>query len=377
MDIKNLKFSNFRNFSQADLIFAQTVLLIGSNAQGKSNLLEAIYFLATTKSPRAEKDIQLIKEGEDFARVEGEIQQGEALTPQGLPLEKLEIFMQKKEGMEGLEKKLKVNGVGRRASDYIGNLVAVHFSPEDINLVTGPPALRRWHVDLTLAQIDKEYKNALNTYHSALTSRNRVLKGIKEGFSKINELDFWTDQLVSSGEIISQKRQDFFQFLNNLEFDDELGQFRFFYLENQFTQDLAREYLAREIAAAVTLIGPQRDDFIFKLDNRDLAYFGSRGEQRSAVLQLKLSELKFITQTKNILPILLLDDIFSELDRSHREHVIKIISGQPFDPSTLRQSSGLRAQGMQTILSAVETENIPKSFLQKVQIIRVEKGKIE
>src|SRR3989344_4000043 len=184
MFLKNLRLTNFRNFSNVDLDFGQVTLLVGNNAQGKSNLLESIYFLATSKSPRADKDIQLIKEREEFVRVEGEVnnfqfsisnfQKKENIDHQQATNNEqqtnLEIFMQKRKDSERLEKRTKVNGVGRRSTDYIGNLVVIHFSPEDINLVTGPPSLRRWHLDLTLAQVDREYKNSLNTYHNALFS---------------------------------------------------------------------------------------------------------------------------------------------------------------------------------------------------------------
>lgn len=343
--------TNFRNFSQVELDLSQITLLVGNNAQGKSNLLESIYFLATSKSSRAEKDWQLIKTEDNFCRVGGEIdQENEAIS--------LEIFMQKKEDQQRVEKRLKVNGIGRRAFDYLGNLIAVHFTPEDINLVTGPPALRRWHLDLTLAQIDKKYKTALNEYHTALVSRNRILKGIKEGTAKTDELDFWTDQMVKSGEIITEKRQEFFQFINGQSFAKHLGQFRFLYQPSLISSDRVREYLSREVAAAMSLIGPHRDDFIFKLDSRDLAYFGSRGEQRTAVLELKLAELKFISQTQQTRPVLLLDDIFSELDQIHRDFITSIIDGA------------------QIILSAVEESQVPEKLVDLSKIIKVEKGRI-
>ncbi|MDO8638881.1 MAG: DNA replication and repair protein RecF [Candidatus Daviesbacteria bacterium] len=357
MFLKNLKLTNFRNFSKIDLNFGKITLLVGNNAQGKSNLLESIYFLATSKSPRADKDIQLIKEGEEFVRISGQIIDDET---------ELEIFMQKRENSQALEKRTKVNGIGRRATDYIGNLVVIHFSPEDINLVTGAPALRRWHLDLTLAQIDREYKNALNTYHTSLVSKNKILKGIKEGISKIDELDFWNEQMILAGNLITQKRQHFFEFLNSHVGKGSLGNFRFVYEESLISDGRIREYLAREIATGNSLIGPHRDDFVFKLDNKDLEYFGSRGEQRTAVLELKLAELNFFKALPfpvrgglaGIVPVLLLDDVFSELDETHRDYVISIIGNQ------------------QTILSTVEESQIPKKFLKEIKIVKVEKGKI-
>jgi len=363
MFLKNLKLTSFRNYSKLNLDFAKTTLLIGENAQGKSNFLEAIYFLATTKSPRAEKDIQLIKDGEGGCFVEGLVleelsvvshQSSDSLKAEdSVLMTKLEIGMQLREEGNGLEKRVKVNGVPRRSVDYIGNLVVVHFSPEDINLVTGPPALRRWHIDLCLAQIDKLYKNSLTKYHEAVVSRNRVLKRIKEGLAKTDELTFWTKQVLDFGIVVSEKRRIFFDSINDLKNE---SQFKFDYLESVLTADRLQEYLGREIAAANTLIGPHRDDFIFRQKEKDMAHFGSRGEQRTAVLDLKLAELQFIKQFKNTCPILLLDDVFSELDTNHREYIIAAVSGQ------------------QTIISAVENEQIPAGFLKKVQRINVEKG---
>ncbi|OGE19102.1 hypothetical protein A3A14_02420 [Candidatus Daviesbacteria bacterium RIFCSPLOWO2_01_FULL_43_38] len=398
MYLKNLKLTNFRNFSKLDLDLDRITLLIGDNAQGKSNLLESIYFLATTKSPRAEKDIELVKEEEDFTRVEGEVgeEQSSVVSRQSSddslsvvsqsvaerpktekpnpenrkPITdyytKLEIGMQKRQdGLEGLEKKVKVNGISRRTLDYIGNLIVIYFSPEDINLVTGPPSLRRWHIDLTLAQVDREYKNALTSYHQAIIAKNRLLKKIREGLAQVPELEYWTDTALGSGQIVSAKRRVFFETLNK---EVNHKEFSFIYHENVLSAERLEKYLPREIAASASLIGPHRDDFDFVVlserseskdhINRNLAQFGSRGEQRTAVLQLKMSELKFIKGLKGVMPILLLDDVFSELDDNHRHFVTSVINGQ------------------QTILSAVEETQVPKEFLEIVKVVRVEQGTI-
>lgn len=355
MFLNSLNLINFRNFSSAHLGFTSTTLLLGKNAQGKSNILESVYFLATTKSLRAEKDLHLIKEGESFLRVEGEIVEDQKESGNGM---RLEIAMQKID--IGVEKRLKVNGVARRVTDYLGNLAVVYFAPEDINLVTGPPALRRWHLDLTLAQVDKEYKKAISSYSQALTSRNRILRRVKEGLAKIDELDFWTEEMVSSGEVVAQKRELFFESLSStvLKLPVFNAELRFIYQSNLFSKERVKQYLPREIAAGQSLIGPQRDDFIFEYNDKNLAYFGSRGEQRTAVLELKLAELKFITQTKEVIPVLLLDDVFSELDEEHRQLIFSIVLDQ------------------QTILSVVEEEQVPQELLSVAKIFRVEKGVI-
>lgn len=365
MILKTLKLNNFRNYINFEIALPPIMLLIGNNAQGKSNFLEAIYFLATTKSPRVEKDGQLINADANFCTVKGEVADQEPTSSSGgmdseKPAEyltELEIVMQLPEGVgdEGrIEKRTKINGISRRVVDYIGNLIAIYFTPEDINLVAGSPSLRRWHIDITLAQIDKDYKKAITNYSNVLVARNRLLKQIKEGLAREDELTFWTNQLVENGQILTQKRTQFFEFLNNCQ--KVLGDFNFEYLSNAITPERLEKYHQRELDAATSLIGPHRDDFIFKEDNRNLAYFGSRGEQRTAVLNLKLDELQFITEVTHKKPLLLLDDVFSELDIEHRDYIASLVSNQ------------------QTIISAVKGENIPEKLYQQAKVYQVEGG---
>ncbi len=362
MFLKQLSLTNFRSYSNLELKFnSRPTILVGNNAVGKSNILEAIYLLSITKSLRVEKEEELIKDGEEFTRVEGFLENGgetELLvlinrpTPiQSGPTEEVSF-----------KKKVLVNGIGRRVLDFIGNLPAVIFYPSDINMVTGSPSLRRWHLDLCLAQIDPDYKRALTLYGDYLTSRNRVLKTIREGHGQLNELDFWTDELIKNGEVVSSKRQAFFDFLNNLE--KSLGEYTFDYQSSLISQEKLKEINVREVAAAQTLIGPHRDDFDFVVlsgaegSPRNLSTHGSRGEQRTGTLAFKLAQLEYMAKVLGKRPILLLDDVFSELDANHRAHVVNIVSKQ------------------QTIIATVELENIPKSFLDEARILKVEDGKI-
>lgn len=348
MFLKKLSLVNFRNYSNLSLEFDQKpTILLGNNAVGKSNLLESIYLLSTTKSQRVELDSELIKEGEEFSRVEGILEKSKSETS-------LEISFQLIE--ENLSKRLKVNGIQRRSVDFIGNLPAVIFYPSDINMITGPPSLRRWHLDLGLAQVDSDYKKSLTLYEQVLTSRNRVLKRIKVGESKVDELTFWTGELLKQGKVISDKRKGFFEFVNKLK--KPLGDFEFEFHESILSEERLNQYSGREIAAAATLIGPHRDDFKILQNNRNLAHFGSRGEQRTATLAFKLSQLEFMAQVLGKRPILLLDDVFSELDAKHRESVIEIVGKQ------------------QTIIATVELENIPKEFLDSARILKVTNGEI-
>ncbi|MBI2338647.1 DNA replication/repair protein RecF [Candidatus Daviesbacteria bacterium] len=373
MFLKKINLTNFRNYSNLELDFDQhPTILVGNNAAGKSNILEAIYLLSTTKSLRAGTENELIKQGEEFTRVEGFLENGgdsELLVIINKPTEEV-----------AFKKKVMVNGVSRRVIDFIGNLPAVIFYPSDINMVTGSPSLRRWHLDLVLVQIDHAYKKALTCYEQFLTARNRVLKRIREGQGSTDELRFWTDNLVENGEIISAKRLAFFEFINGLE--KPLGEFKFDYIESRISAERLAQTNGREIAAAATLIGPHRDDFNVILATegslesgkddsgvvaiapsqndkwRDLAKFGSRGEQRTATLAFKLAQLEYMAKILGQRPILLLDDVFSELDANHRAHVVEVVGKQ------------------QTVIATVELENIPQEFLDSSRILKVENGKI-
>lgn len=354
MFLKQLKLTNLRNYSNLDLKFdSLPTILVGNNAVGKSNLLEAIYLLSTGKSQRVGEEAELIKQGEEFSRLEGEV-----LDDGGLKMEdsilKLEIVMEDRNS--NFNKRVKVNGVPRRVVDFIGNLPAVIFYPSDINMVTGSPSLRRWHLDLSLAQIDPNYKRALTLYEQILTNRNRVLKKIREDKGGSDELKYWTDELIKYGDSLSSARAAFLEFLSNLE--TPLGNFKFVYLRNELSDERINQYNGREVAAAATLIGPHRDDFRIELDERNLARFGSRGEQRTATLAFKLAQLEYMALVLGKRPILLLDDVFSELDALHRAHVVEVVSRQ------------------QTIIATVELENIPKQFLDQARILKVEDGKI-
>lgn len=364
MFLKRLNLTNFRNYPNLELEFdTRPTILVGNNAVGKSNLLEAVYLLSTTKSLRAETEDELIKDGEEFLKVEGFVEDGGET-------ELLVIINRSREEVS-FRKKVLVNGVSRRMVDFIGNLPAVIFYPSDINMVTGPPNLRRWHLDLGLAQIDPSYKKALTLYEQFLTARNRVLKRIREGQAKMDELDYWTGELVNKGRLISDKRRQFFEFINRLE--KPLGEFVFGYKPSEVTVEKLLETNGREVAAAATLIGPHRDDFVVEALSeatpkagevegqrigRNLAHFGSRGEQRTATLAFKLAQLEYMAFSLGKRPILLLDDVFSELDANHRAHVVEVVGKQ------------------QTIIATVELENIPKDFLDSARIIRIEDGRV-
>jgi DNA replication and repair protein RecF len=350
MFLKSLKLTNFRNYSTIDFDFKKKITVLrGDNAQGKTNFLEGVYYLATAHSVRADRDEELIKDGEEVLRVEGVV-----LTNQVNQKEEvgLEIVMQSSEGR--FTKRVKVNGIARRVSDYAENLVTVLFRPEDINLVTGSPSLRREFIDQAISQVDKSYKRTVSTYENLLVRKNRVLKRIREGFARADELDYWIDQQVMLGALIQQKREEFFNFLNTVE--RKFGEYEFKYIESELNTDRLKDYRIREIESASSLIGPQRDDLLFLLEGKDLSKYGSRGEQRTAVLDLKIAEAEFVEEKLGDRPVLLLDDIFSELDIAHRKHVVELADIQ------------------QTIIATVDWDENLKDALKNAKIVTVKGG---
>ncbi len=353
MFLKQLNLTNFRNYSNLSLVFDhRPTIFVGNNAAGKSNILEAVYLLSTTKSLRVESEDELILDKKEFTRVEGFVVEETPATGET----ELLILINRPTSEVGFRKKVLINGISKRVVDFVGNLPAVIFYPSDIEMVTGSPSLRRWHLDISLAQADSKYKKALSLYEQFLTSRNRVLKRIKEGEGRTDELTYWTEGLLVNAEVISQKRKEFFEFVESLK--DPLGDFGFKFVQSEVSAERLTNTQSREIAASATLIGPHRDDYTIELNGRHLSHFGSRGEQRTATLAFKLAQLEFMSATYGKRPILLLDDVFSELDENHRSLVGEI---------ALKQ---------QTIISTIEMSEIPNNLLDKARILQVENGKI-
>lgn len=348
MFLKKISLTNFRNHAKPKIKLSNnTTVLKGDNAQGKTNFLESIFFLATGKPIKSEADEEIVKFEETVVSVEGEIENSLGNT-------NLLTIIQKTD--EGLRKKFLVNGIARRLLDYSGSLVVVYFRPEDIDLVTGSPSLRREYIDQTIGQIDRDYRKILSTYHKIVTQKNKLLRLIREGLAKPDELTFWNNEQLKLGEKIQEKRKSFFSKINS--YEKRFGKFEYRYSPNEINNQRLKEYSSREIAAAVSLIGPHRDDFSFFEEGKDLSKYGSRGEQRTAVLDLKITELIFFESVLGERPVLLLDDIFSELDISHRAHVLDL------------------AKSQQTIIATVEYDEYLKEALKNAQIFTVDKGLI-
>jgi len=318
MILSSVTLDNFRSYPKQTFQFSPTTtLIIGPNTAGKTNILEAIVFLATGKSFRADSDREMIAWNEEFGRVSAVVGDTklEALVTGGII-----------GGQPAPFKKYLVNGVSRRLVDFLGNLRVVLFWPEHLALVTQSPSLRRRYLDSVLMQVDREYRRNLLSYERGIRQRNSLLERIKEGFAQRSQLLFWDQLLIKAGGYITDKRAQYIDFVNNFQFS--IRNFQLMYDKSVISENRLEQYAMEEIAAKATLVGPHRDDFIFYKQDKELSKFGSRGEQRLAVLWLKLAELSYIQNEVGERPILLLDDIFSELDSVHRSLVFDLIGKQ-------------------------------------------------
>jgi DNA replication and repair protein RecF len=333
---KTIKLQNFRNFrSQLFEFSPKTTVIIGPNASGKTNLLESLFLIATGKSFRAKLEEEMIAYNKDLSWVRALV--GPLKLEVVLTRGEIEVGDEKYEKVP--RKRLLVNGIGRRLIDFAGNFRIVLFGPWDLGLVTESPSLRRRFLDTVLSQVDRDYRRASLSYEKGLRQRNRLLWQIREEPSVVSgraRLLFWNKLLIKNGDYISKVREEFIDFVNERP-DFERQDFSLDYDKSAISETRLEQYKEEEITAATTLVGPHRDDFVIKLKTRmlrsrgkerELARFGSRGEQRMGVLWLKLAELAYIESVTHEKPTLLLDDIFSELDHAHRDIVFETTKTQ-------------------------------------------------
>jgi len=313
MTLSDLSLAHFRSYTKRTFIFAPTTtLIIGPNTAGKTNILEAIMTLATGKSFRADTDREMIQWGSQLSVISCQLSTNDDKT-------KLEIRLTP-------TKKYLVNGVARRQIDFIGNLRAVLFWPEHLELVTDSPSIRRKYMDGVLVQVDREYRRNMMSYERGLRQRNRLLDLINEGKATRAQLLFWNQLLIRSGGYLTDKRAEFIHFVNS--FQSSIVSYQIEYDKSVISESRLEQYKDEEVAAKATLVGPHRDDFVVTKNDLDLSKYGSRGEQRLAILWLKLAELAFIERESGERPLLLLDDIFSELDVEHRTLVLDLLDKQ-------------------------------------------------
>jgi DNA replication and repair protein RecF len=348
MKLLRLNLEKFRNYPALDLEFDagnRITCITGPNAQGKTNILEAIYLLALTKSFRANHSEDLIMWGEDFCRVKGEFR-FEGAAPADAQLI-LEAFYGR---APHPKKSLKKNNVKISSPDFVGNCQIVFFHPEDLNILYLGPDLRRRYLDILNIQINGKYFRALKNYKKILQQRNALLKEIKRGFAKKNELEVWNDQLVENGSMIILERAVTVKFLNKhlsenysaiseknepaeVHYDCSLGENLSGKPAFESAEQIGEIYDAalrasekEDLRSETTTVGPHRDDLRFLLNELPLACHASRGEYRSLLLTLKLLELKFFEGKTGEKPLLLLDDVFSELDQQRQKMLLNSIS---------------------------------------------------
>lgn len=338
MKIKSLKLKNFRNYDLLTLDFdSETNIFYGNNAQGKTNILEAVYLTGTTKSHRGTKDRDLIQFDKDEAHIEAFVEKKgmdyqidlhlKKNSPKGIAINKMPI---------------------RKASELFGIVNLVFFSPEDLNIIKNGPAERRKFIDLELSQLDKVYLSDLANYNRIVNQRNHLLKEIGVNYQKklLETLEIWDLQLVQYGNRIIERRKEFVEEINDIvsyihkKLTGEREELRVIYEPSNGNLSLEQAlYKNREkdLKIKSTSVGPHRDDICILAGDLDIRRFGSQGQQRTAALSLKLSEIELVKQSIHDTPVLLLDDVLSELDKHRQNYLLESID----DVQTLITCTGV------------------------------------
>ncbi len=390
MHLRRLTLAHFRTYRSLQLVLdAGPSVFIGENAHGKTNLLEAIELLAVARTERAEHDGEVVAWGAPdrpaFARVEGEVER------RGGPL-RVEVLVTL-QGPPDFEpgpghvpragKRLRLNGVPRRSADFVGQFAAAMYSVDDIELISGAPAVRRRYLDLTLSQSDRAYGRALQRYSRVLQQRNSLLRRIGQGAARADELLFWNDELVTNGALLFRARARALGSLGSeagaahaalteererltLTYEPRLPESDGPALIAAATADVERAFHAalrdampREIGAGMTLVGPHRDDVRFLIGDAPAGAFGSRAQQRTAALALRLAEARYLRERTGETPVLLLDDVLSEMDERRRLAVLDAIA--EFD---------------QALITTTDRDRLPSAFLARSALFTVETGSV-
>ncbi len=382
MRLQRLQLFDYRNFHRIDVQFPRDIgILIGDNAQGKSNFLEAIYLLATMRGIRAETDVQLIRREllDDVmpaARVVAEVETKDGAL-------KVESAIVARPGAHGLvaTKTVRINGAPRRLSDAIGRLTAVLFSADDLDMIVGAPSLRRRNLDVTLMQVDPQYAAGRQRFERVLTQRNHLLKRIREGQAGANELEFWDSELSKDGGLVFQRRAVAVAELNRLAGAQHTALAPGEVLEIQYqprldhvaanpaltsVENVSEMYAAalasgtgRDTAAGMTLQGPHRDDVLFVLNALPASGYASRAQQRTIALSLRLAEAQLLLSRRGDAPILLLDDILSEMDAGRRVSVLAAIGDID-----------------QMLVTGTDWDRFPEEFVSRAALFTVKAGEI-
>jgi DNA replication and repair protein RecF len=390
MHVTHLTLRDFRNYDRLELgLETGTTLFYGPNAAGKTTILEALFYLATTRSPRAGADRELVRwdaEGDigtpPFARLLCDVRRNDGKV-------RLEVLVQRRADDEGqlVNTSIKTVRVDRktvRALDLVGNLRVVLFTPADLALVTGAPSERRRYLDVTLSQLDGRYVRTLSHYQKVVQQRNSLLRAWRERRrpqrSAADELAFWDRELSLSGAYVLRERMAAVAELNTLigpifcqvtaGTKPLIAMYQSSVAALEGTPDertIERAFVAHlerirddEIGRGQTLIGPHRDDLLLTMGGVSVGTYGSRGQQRSATLALKLGEAELMQSRAGDAPVLLLDDLLSELDAERRTHLL----------------ATLTRPDQQMLVTATGMEDFDVPFLERARKIRVEEAKL-
>lgn len=328
MIVESINLESYRNYKELSMEFIEgTNILYGDNAQGKTNVLEALYVCSTTKSHRGSKDRDIIQFGEEESHIKLMIKKNDVPYRVDMHLKK------------NKSKGIAINGIPiKRASELFGIVNVVFFSPEDLSIIKSGPSERRRFIDMELCQLDKYYLHNIVHYNKIINQRNKLLKDISFHFDKTlyDTLDVWDIQLADYGNKIIKRREEFIQQINDIIFDihNHLSGGRenllLKYELNIGGENIYDELLRnreKDMKLKSTSVGPHRDDMGFYIKDIDIRKFGSQGQQRTAALSLKLSEIELVKKIINDSPILLLDDVMSELDSSRQNQLLNNLEG--------------------------------------------------
>lgn len=357
MIIKSIELSNFRNYESLNIQFdSGTNILYGDNAQGKTNILEAAYLSGTTKSHKSSKDKEMIRFNCEEAHIRTIVEKND---------KEYQIDMHlRSRGSKGVA----INKIPiKKASELFGILNIVFFSPEDLNIIKEGPAERRRFLDSELCQLDKLYLSDLTKYNKILNQRNKLLKDISFRPDLIETLPVWDVQLVETGKRIIQRRKIFIEELNeiiggihsNISGGKEHLILKYEpNIDDIFFGDELLKAKQKDLKLCQTTVGPHRDDMLFSVNDIDIRKFGSQGQQRTSALSLKLSEIEIVKKSIHNTPVLLLDDVLSELDSNRQNYLLNSISD------------------IQTIITCTGLEEFVKNRFQINKVFKVVNGKV-
>lgn len=358
MYIKSLELDDYRNYEKVNIKFDKGInILYGDNAQGKTNILEAIYLCSTTKSHRGNKDKEIIRFGCEESHIRALFNKNEVEY-------QVDIHLRNEKS-----KGIAINGVKlKKAAELLGLANIIIFSPEDLSIIKNGPSDRRRFVDAELCQLDKVYLYNLTNYNKIVNQRNNLLKDILIHPELRDTLDVWDMQLVNIGNKIIERRKIFVDQLNeiisdiHLNLSGERERLKIIYDPNidiEGYEEKLKRHREKDIRYKLTSVGPHRDDFIFMINDMDVKKYGSQGQQRTAALSLKLAEIELVERITGSTPILLLDDVLSELDGGRQNYLLNSI------------------RNIQTIVTCTGLDEFINSRIEINKIFKITEGSVK